>query len=191
MGDPFSQGTLQSPEGWLDDAIASARAAFDAGNELAALDVAYLCAGVRAIPAWAFEGLPKDAKRARHRAKKTGRHARALSYTKDMLSHLERYQAVLVARKREKLTWSQPRPAVNPMTGKRTGAEQNVWDRAVELLSYRDHAASVEDVRRSYKLVKSGLKAGRASDYWYPSSAELSALIRPDGDFGLVYFHDD
>jgi hypothetical protein len=179
MGGLSTQGSSQSPDWWLDNAIAAAQAAFDSGNELGALDVAYLCKGVRPLPAWAFEGLPKDAKCARHRAKKTGRHARALLYTKDMLNHLNRYQAVLIAGKREKLRWA-PK-----------GAEQSVWDRAVELLSYRDRKASVEDVRRSYMLVKSDLLAGRAADYWQPCSSELRALIRPDGDFGLVYFHGE
>jgi len=149
----------------LEFQIGYAKAAFDAGNELAALDAQFLCSGITSIPPWAAD-LSVDLNSARHRKVKRGPNTQALRFTINQMNHLERYAASMVALLRDRVL---PRD-----TGPLGDA---VYARAAELIGYNGKYWGTESIRKSQQRVDRDMKAGNGIAYWHPSSHELSDFM--------------
>lgn len=150
--------------------IIEAKAVYESGNELGALDAFYLCADMERMPEWITNAMPLDAITARHRKYATGRHSRALLYTRDHRRMWEHYQVVLVARRHDRVRWIE------------------AYERAEEILSYTSKFADTHAIERNYKKVSRELKRGLALNYWYPVSPELREHLEAPDDLGVVTY---
>jgi hypothetical protein len=168
-----------APVQHLERAIAAAKSAFLSGNELAALDAFHLCGG-RHIPAWVENAMPIDPKTARHRRKKTGRHARAFRFTEEQIEHVERYHAVVFARRYLREPWRVS--SSNPDT-------TNAYQAAREFLRAScQREVKVLSIKRSYKLVARAARKENSPRFWVPASHQVLGLFREENCRGWVCY---
>jgi hypothetical protein len=166
-----------APVHHLERAIAAAKSAFLSGNELAALDAFHLCGG-KHLPAWVENAMPVDPRTARHRRKKTGRHARAFRFTEEQIEHVERYHAVVFARRYLREPWRVS--SSNPDT-------TNAYQAAREFLRTScQKQVNVLSIKRSYKLVARAANKENSPRFWVPASHQVLSLFRKEDCRGWV-----